>query len=583
MSTNTSPAPNICYSVPFAKRLISLVRGLTGDYKLNVRVTQRSSTDLAYSSKDTIFIAPYSIRLPSDLTTETRLATAIGLTLHECAHILFTDFQKIHREEQQNSPKHHALFHKILNILEDARIERLVAYLFPGISYSLDVMNETLFGDKELTSENNPTYITDYMLYYLVYGKAPQIDSDFEQIWSYIEPFATTARKSDNFDACYDCATVICDILSRCMPAEDVAKMENHVGATNLFTEGTNRQSTPQPVDSNHFDNRTVQKPSQYNSDTENQTPSKELSSNSSESAESSFSEPSNQRGQDQDGGDNQDVVKDLIQDIIKDCEREAQTVKEDEQRVRDNLNTKSLLLQYHKDYTCYNDYEQRKIKLNPVINQMIKIFERMLNDNQDELIRYTHSGKIDGKSLTRILTGNVCAQRKERSDESELNITLLLDLSGSMRGQVSSLQDACILFAETCRHFKIPLSIIGFDGSHLQVFMHYKEKCPHSRYSIVTMRADGGTPLDKALTALNKHFDKIPHEDKLLLCINDGRPNDEIKSQVALKALQKDVIVYGCGIKCDLSHLFEHFISIQSVKELPKEMEIILRKHILK
>lgn len=582
MSTNTSPTPKICYSIPFAKRLISLVRGLTGDYKLNVRVAQHTSTDLAYCNNDTIFIAPYSTKLPSDLTMETRLATAIGLTLHESAHILFTDSQKIYREEQK-SIQHHALFHKILNILEDARIERLSAFLFPGISYSLDVMNEALFGDKELTSENNPTYITDYMLYYLVYGKAPQIDPNFEQIWNSIEPFATTARRADDFDTCYNCATVICDILSRSMPAEDFTKMENHVGAQNLLIECINRQSTPISIDSNHFDNRTVQKPSQHNSDTENQTPSKELSSNSSESAESSSPDSSKQGSQGQDRSEDQDVVKDLIQDIIKDCEREAQTVKEDEQRVRDNLNTKSLRLQYHKDYTCYNDYEQRKIKLNPIINQMIKIFERMLNDNQDELIRYTNSGRIDGKSLSRILTGNVCAQRKERSDESELNITLLLDLSGSMRGQVASLKGACILFAETCRHFKIPLSIFGFDGSRLQVFMHYKEKCPYSRYSIMTMLADGGTPLDKALIALNKHFDKIPHEDKLLLCINDGRPNDEIKSEVALKALQKDVIVYGCGIKCNLSHLFEQFISIQSVKELPKEMEIILRKHILK
>ena len=60
---------------------------------------------------------------------------------------------------------------------------------------------------------------------------------------------------------------------------------------------------------------------------------------------------------------------------------------------------------------------------------------KEILNYNQDELVRYQPRGNVDGQSLSRILNGNVCAKRIEKSDESDLRVTILVDCSGSMIG----------------------------------------------------------------------------------------------------------------------------------------------------
>ena len=88
---------------------------------------------------------------------------------------------------------------------------------------------------------------------------------------------------------------------------------------------------------------------------------------------------------------------------------------------------------------------------------------KEILNYNQDELVRYQPRGNVDGQSLSRILNGNVCAKRIEKSDESDLRVTILVDCSGSMIGdRMKNAVLSAVVLQEVCLDMKIPCDTLG-------------------------------------------------------------------------------------------------------------------------
>lgn len=65
-----------------------------------------------------------------------RLDVMLGLTIHECAHLLYTDF---------SIPTRSDLHHHILNIIEDERIERLIGKQYPGYASYLMALKTYYF------------------------------------------------------------------------------------------------------------------------------------------------------------------------------------------------------------------------------------------------------------------------------------------------------------------------------------------------------------------------------------------------------------------------------------------------------
>lgn len=145
------------------------------------------------------------------------------------------------------------------------------------------------------------------------------------------------------------------------------------------------------------------------------------------------------------------------------------------------------------------------------------------------------HVGRIDPKSLSRIPSGAVCAKRIEKSDEADLNITILVDLSGSMSG--SALYNSirtCIVLQEVSMALNIPISVLGFqNGSNRTKIYHFSNRMFKSQFAhtaIIRMNASGGTPLNPALLYLPTLLQKQKEEDKLVIVITDGQPNEPVE-----------------------------------------------------
>lgn len=611
-------------SPEFHKSFLDLIRGLTGDYTVDLRIPKyeyEQKEYLAYiSASSLIGVNPFHPYF-SSLPYQKRIECCIGLILHECAHYLFTSFLSLYPQPTL----YNNLFHHVLNILEDARIERLSAFMFPGLSYTLDILNNVLYenGKKEAAEQDtqidNLSYILNYLLVFLVFGKKQEkVREDLQDIWNQIKPIALEARRSDSFSECEKRCHEITQLLIDQLGLEEndsgkVKDIELNVAA-NIRNEQSINDNKQLDVDTDGFDNMHFDDNPKDTGDQTDQSNAEDKSDQSQESKEEQKDGEENGKSQNgdkpigenrsgseqnySDGNQegNSDEVKQIIEQMLQNYKNNEDAESKDFNTYRIDYSRKDgsqnknrfcddnlMLTTFSVDYSTISKYDERMKHLSKPIKETITRFKRYLNNNQDELIRYTHSGKIDGKSLSRILTGNVCAVRKERCDETNLNVTLLIDFSGSMSYRCKEAIDACIILIETCSFLHIPLTINGFQGDRFLAFSNYKDKRKNSKYCIVEADAAGSTPMGKALAMCENHFAKMHYQDKLLVCITDGEPNDISSVKYELAKLQRDVIVYGLGIRQNLSELFSNNIMINDVSDLPKEFEKILKHHLLK
>ena len=209
-----------------------------------------------------------------------------------------------------------------------------------------------------------------------------------------------------------------------------------------------------------------------------------------------------------------------------------------------------------------------------------------------DEVSRYLHAGRVDSKSLSRIPSGAICAKRIEKNDEADLNITVLVDLSGSMGGiQITNAIKACVVLQEVCASLKIPITVLGFKSGRPVKIFHFSNRMLKGRFThtgIVKMDAGGGTPLYQALEYLPRLLKKQTEEDKLVIVITDGVPDGGPEQcKLSVGKLQQYAKVYGLAIGggCEaLGNIFgARCIVIDELNTLPRELCKIIERNILR
>lgn len=111
---------------PFESQLGRLARTLTEQYGVDV-VCQG---DQAFTDGRTIVLPSLPEPLEGDLER-----MMVGYLDHEMAHVAFSDFQQVKRFNR----KHHG-FEAMLNVVEDALIEKLAMQRWPGVRANLDAL-----------------------------------------------------------------------------------------------------------------------------------------------------------------------------------------------------------------------------------------------------------------------------------------------------------------------------------------------------------------------------------------------------------------------------------------------------------
>ena len=250
-------------------------------------------------------------------------------------------------------------------------------------------------------------------------------------------------------------------------------------------------------------------------------------------------------------------------------------------------------------NFTSYNErmeelYNMRKARLAGLISNMKTKLFKTIHFNMDETTRKLTRGKVDGKSLCNVINGRICAQRKEKSDETDLNVTFLLDKSGSMDGYLETTTiDATIVVGEALEMLKIPYSILSFANSvHL-----YKEwrQSKARKYALMNYSPSGGTALDSGLSVVTDMMKKQFRYDKIVFVITDGDPNSvdyAVRQAEILRNTKAQV--YGIAIgeiardsssRKNFTKIFgdKFYIPCANLEDLPLQLTKVVRKNLLR
>lgn len=584
-------------SPAYCNLLRKMVVGLTADHKLMVYLLPPESPDLAFTDGSHIMINTlHQLFIAQPVGDVTKYCLA--LAVHESLHPIYSCFECIEdaaRKKAGDTDNVIQIRRELFNILEDARIERIGSFKFPGVAYAVEALNEFLFGlPKDFTQSKDIEIMMQWILDFVSVDKTRgELKDDLKKLWTKIEPLALKAKYSDTCSGCYFYTKKILKLLKPLIPETDPIEQQRQ--------KAQNRQGNAKDVDA-----KTGQQPPQGGAT--GNGPSRGAQSNQPGNGQNANNGQSgqgqaNSSGQGQGQGAGQggaDALSQMLANALtasfnehqKDMAAAAQD-KQTTKGISGDSSSEYSVVPCQGDFSTFDEYTRIKTDVAPVINKLRTGLKNIINYNVDEISRYLHAGRIDSKSLSRMPSGAICAKRIEKNDEAYLNITVLVDFSGSMNGYpIENAMKACVVLQEVCNSLKIPITVLGFKSGRQKVqILHFSNRLLKGRYAhtgIVKMDAGGGTPLYNALLYLPRLLKKQSEEDKLLIVITDGAPDTGPEPcKIEVTKLGRYAKVYGMAIgggRDALANIFgSKYIGIDSLDRLPGELCKVIEKNIIR
>lgn len=603
------------HSPAYCDMLRKMVVGLTADHKLMVYLLPPDSPDLAFTDGTQIRINTlHGLFITEPIGDITKYCLA--LAVHESLHPLYSCFSCIedaNRKKAGDNDNIVQIRRELFNILEDARIERIGAFKFPGVAYAIESLNEFLYSKgPDPTGRKDIEIIMQWINDFASVDKnRGELTGDLGKLWEKVKPLAQKAKYSDTCSGCYFYTKKILRLIRHLIPEQDPIQQQQQ--------KPQNTQGNRQDVDAKTGQlppgmgvpggsGRAVKDAQPQQCSGNGTTDSNGNGQPQQSQSGSGYARQGNSPGGKGAGSAYQDsaslsgVGKDLV-DMLnnalnasfnqhqKDMAADAQDKKTARELTGDST-TEYKIVPTYGDFDTYDTYNLIKTQVSPIINKLRTGLKNVINYNVDEVSRYLHAGRVDPKSLSRMPSGAICAKRIEKNDEADLNITVLVDLSGSMGGiQMQNAIKACVVLQEVCTSLKIPITVLGFKSGRPVRIHHFSNRMLKGRFShtgIVKMEAGGGTPLYQALEYLPRLLKKQTEEDKLAIVITDGVPDGGPEQcKMSVNKLQEYAKVYGLAIGggCDaLGNIFgARCIVIDELVTLPRELCKIVEQNILR
>ena len=584
-------------SPAYCNLLRKMVVGLTADHKLMVYLLPPESPDLAFTDGSHIMINTlHQLFIAQPVGDVTKYCLA--LAVHESLHPIYSCFECIEdaaRKKAGDTDNVIQIRRELFNILEDARIERIGAFKFPGVAYAVEALNEFLFGlPKDFTQSKDIEIMMQWILDFVSVDKTRgELKDDLKKLWTKIEPLALKAKYSDTCSGCYFYTKKILKLLKPLIPETDPIEQQRQ--------KAQNRQGNAKDVDA-----KTGQQPPQGGATgngpsrgAQSNQPGNGQNANNGQSGQGQTNSSGQGHGQGA-GQGGADALSQMLANALtasfnehqKDMAAAAQD-KQTTKGISGDSSSEYSVVPCQGDFSTFDEYTRIKTDVAPVINKLRTGLKNIINYNVDEISRYLHAGRIDSKSLSRMPSGAICAKRIEKNDEADLNITVLVDLSGSMNGYpIENAMKACVVLQEVCNSLKIPITVLGFKSGRQKVqILHFSNRLLKGRYAhtgIVKMDAGGGTPLYNALLYLPRLLKKQSEEDKLLIVITDGAPDTGPEPcKIEVTKLGRYAKVYGMAIgggRDALANIFgSKYIGIDSLDRLPGELCKVIEKNIIR
>lgn len=277
------------------------------------------------------------------------------------------------------------------------------------------------------------------------------------------------------------------------------------------------------------------------------------------------------------------DVAKALLENgcvLAQECEKEIEIGKYEN----------SVILKPEENKRKYNESLERVRKYIPAVAQALKC-----NGTEYKFsVTGMRNGLLDTNKLTEARQGvqNVYIKTgKVKCDK--VNVALIIDESGSMSGdREEKARDTAVLINEAVGKIKnVNLFIYGYTSGHrnLTLFAYKEANESLKKYTLGSISSYDSTPTAPAIMEVAYRIRKRFKEPTLMFVMSDGGADGGVRmvreAKDAVKKQNFDILgisISSSLTKSDLSMMYDHYIVMNSIADLARDLGKTVKKAIL-
>lgn len=591
-----------------------VVRGTSGNHKHKVVFASTVATD-----GETVFVNPLHPYLEKESLAEKTLII-FGQLMHEMFHLIYTDFQTLLtiRELKENDFRKKTI-KKIFNIVEDSAIEFLGTNYYTGTRTSIAALNRNAIKNipkiKEMAKTAPPLslFLSACAAYCILeINEKTALKGKVKTLFLKAIPIMDKAKHAKHSRERYS-ATL--EIFKLALPLiADAEKNQEEEKVEQIFVYPKNREMNAREDSEDeapfyNMQNGTGESDSPQNNEVkaEGKTKAKEKKAaeekKEEEEAEEALKEIEKQLEKVKD-----DAAKEVACEE-NEKEKTAEIVKFAKNVKYSDLH-RGILVRVIRKFNLGANSETRYDTIFSPIKSLARNFAKSLEEiikyNEDSKLAGLYNGKVNKGHLYRRDKKHFC-QRKEKSNEANLAILILIDESGSMNGvRINYARLACMLMYDVCKSLQIPLAVIGHrainrkNEVHHAHYVDFESFNNKEKYNLLAMHAVNNTREGVSLKYAGDYLLNRPEEDKILLVISDGEPyhagphftyhGDIAKKdtkEVTKKLNHLGIKVFGIAIgdgKNSIKDIYtSNYIDVPNIKMLPTKLLSIIKNNMFK
>lgn len=620
-----------------------LIRAVTGrDYDLEL--IHDPENQLTGCTNGTKIRANTGCSLIQDLSSPSaKVASALGLILHECSHLLdgmvVKDVVETRRQvakgllpirrtmlsEQEQAVKdalarpgaRHGIlevWNRLTNIGLDARDEGLLYSNFGGVvGHCITALNTPILNGllpvEDLRAKGKGNTLMSLIFQRTLFGSVAAIDRDAfetseEGVWlsnlvPQIEVLRTSADKEARAEAAFQILVALLPEVASEAPSEQngapgsdeeqgtavslpFALEQIGPALEQMASEAAGAMSSTTPTIQNPTRSGGRMKPPAQSGNRQNESTASRVIDAMVQQIQESVAE--------------EEAIQELQQEIASATDRAIRAVKLP--KIHQGVPFTIERPDDASEYTYHKIMEEVGGPTRRLIASMKAMFEEI---RQGSTTRGVSTGRLDSRSLYRLdIDQRIFYDKTAPRDVPDLAVMIVLDQSGSMDGEkIVAARKTAIILDQFCSELDIPCMILGHTTgwNNVRLFVHRefdqvdkKDKFKLAALETYSCNRDG-LPLSIGVELLGNR----PEQDKLLILVSDGAPNDgSYEGSKARKDLQDIVknaerkyniafIAAGLGqCKEALSNIYgNHFLDVTNPQRLPAMLTKIVRERL--